>query len=43
MLLLAANEPALPTIEHIGLASDPAFQDEFANCMTFPVRQDSSQ
>ena len=43
MLLLAAEEPALPTIEHIGLASDPTFEDEFANCMTFPDRQDSSQ
>jgi len=43
MLLLAAEEPALPTIEHIGLASDPDFQDEFTNCMTFPDRQDSSQ
>jgi hypothetical protein len=41
MLLLAAEEPALPTIEHISLASDPAFQDEFANCMTFLDRQDS--
>ena len=36
MMLLAAEEPMLPTIEHIGLASDQAFQDEFANCMTFP-------
>ena len=43
MLLLAAEEPALPTIEHIGLASDPDFQDEFANCMTFPDGQDSPQ
>jgi uncharacterized 2Fe-2S/4Fe-4S cluster protein (DUF4445 family) len=43
ILLLAAEEPALPTIEHVGLASDPDFQDEFANCMTFPDRPDSSQ
>jgi uncharacterized 2Fe-2S/4Fe-4S cluster protein (DUF4445 family) len=43
MLLLAAEEPALPSIEHIGLASDPAFQDEFANCMTFPDRQEALQ
>jgi uncharacterized 2Fe-2S/4Fe-4S cluster protein (DUF4445 family) len=39
MLLLAAEEPALPSIEHVSLAADPGFQDEFANCMTFPVRQ----
>jgi uncharacterized 2Fe-2S/4Fe-4S cluster protein (DUF4445 family) len=36
MLLLAANNPALPSIQHISLATDPNFQDEFANCMTFP-------
>jgi len=36
MLLLAAEEPALPAIEHVSLAADPGFQDEFANCMTFP-------
>jgi uncharacterized 2Fe-2S/4Fe-4S cluster protein (DUF4445 family) len=37
MLLLAAEEPALPAIEHVSLAADPGFQDEFANCMSFPV------
>jgi uncharacterized 2Fe-2S/4Fe-4S cluster protein (DUF4445 family) len=37
MLLLAAEEPALPIIEHMSLAADPGFQDEFANCMTFPA------
>jgi uncharacterized 2Fe-2S/4Fe-4S cluster protein (DUF4445 family) len=36
MLLLADREPTLPPIRHISLAADPAFQDEFANCMTFP-------
>jgi uncharacterized 2Fe-2S/4Fe-4S cluster protein (DUF4445 family) len=36
MLLLAGEEPALPPIEHISLAADPTFQDEFAACMTFP-------
>ncbi len=36
MLLLAAEEPALPPIEHISLAADPVFQVEFANCMLFP-------
>jgi uncharacterized 2Fe-2S/4Fe-4S cluster protein (DUF4445 family) len=35
-LLLAAHEPALPPIEHVSLASDPQFQDEFAGCMAFP-------
>jgi uncharacterized 2Fe-2S/4Fe-4S cluster protein (DUF4445 family) len=41
MLLLAAEEPVLPAIEHVSLASDPGFPDEFANCMSFPGRQDS--
>ncbi|MGD0479201.1 MAG: ASKHA domain-containing protein [Terracidiphilus sp.] len=36
MLLLADSEPTLPPIEHISLAADPAFQDEFVSCMTFP-------
>ncbi|MGA2351219.1 MAG: ASKHA domain-containing protein [Terracidiphilus sp.] len=36
MLLLAADEPVLPVIEHVSLAADPGFQDEFANCMSFP-------
>jgi uncharacterized 2Fe-2S/4Fe-4S cluster protein (DUF4445 family) len=36
MLLLALEGPVLPEIEHVSLASDPNFQDEFANCMTFP-------
>lgn len=38
MLLLAGREPQLPPIEHISLAADPAFQDEFSGCMTFPER-----
>jgi uncharacterized 2Fe-2S/4Fe-4S cluster protein (DUF4445 family) len=37
LLLLAAEEPPLPPIEHVSLAADPAFQDEFARCMTFPA------
>ncbi len=41
MLLLSAQEPVLPSIEHVSLAADPSFQDEFAHCMTFPARQDS--
>jgi len=36
MLLLAGREPTLPPVHHVSLAADPAFQDEFANCMTFP-------
>ena len=36
MLLLTGNEPPLPPIEHVSLAADPGFQDEFANCMAFP-------
>ncbi len=35
-MLLLAEEPALPPIEHVSLAEDPAFQDEFATCMSFP-------
>jgi len=38
ILLLAAQEPALPAIEHFSLAAEPGFQDEFAECMAFPVR-----
>jgi uncharacterized 2Fe-2S/4Fe-4S cluster protein (DUF4445 family) len=37
MLLLAPEEPTLPTIEHISLAADSTFQDEFANCINFPA------
>jgi uncharacterized 2Fe-2S/4Fe-4S cluster protein (DUF4445 family) len=36
MLLLSAHEPPLPNMEHVSLAADPAFQDEFVNCMNFP-------
>ena len=36
MLLLSSGEPALPPIKHVSLAADPAFQNEYANCMTFP-------
>jgi uncharacterized 2Fe-2S/4Fe-4S cluster protein (DUF4445 family) len=36
MLLLSVEQPALPPIEHIGLAADPEFQNEFAECMSFP-------
>ncbi|MGO8717874.1 MAG: ASKHA domain-containing protein [Acidobacteriaceae bacterium] len=36
ILLLSANESPLPNMEHVALAADPAFQDEFVNCMNFP-------
>ena len=32
-LLLATKEPVLPRIEHVSLASDPQFQEEFARCI----------
>jgi len=38
-LLLAGDEPSLPPIEHISLASDPAFEDEYIACMGFPASQ----
>jgi uncharacterized 2Fe-2S/4Fe-4S cluster protein (DUF4445 family) len=38
MLMLAAEEPSLPVIEHVSLAADPGFQDEFVNCMSFPEK-----
>ncbi len=37
MMLLAAEKPELPVIEHVSLAADPGFEDEFANCMSFPA------
>jgi len=36
ILLLSDDEPALPKIEHVNLAADPGFQDQFAACMAFP-------
>jgi uncharacterized 2Fe-2S/4Fe-4S cluster protein (DUF4445 family) len=36
MLLMASEEPALPRIEHVSLAADHSFQDQFAKCMAFP-------
>jgi uncharacterized 2Fe-2S/4Fe-4S cluster protein (DUF4445 family) len=38
MLLLAENEPILPNIEHVSLASDSGFQDAFMDCIAFPKR-----
>jgi uncharacterized 2Fe-2S/4Fe-4S cluster protein (DUF4445 family) len=37
ILLLSAGEPALPNIEHVSLAADPGFQDEFADSIAFPA------
>ena len=37
MLLLSNDAPALAPIEHISLAADPRFQDEFAECIMFPA------
>jgi uncharacterized 2Fe-2S/4Fe-4S cluster protein (DUF4445 family) len=42
LLLLVECEPTLPPIEHISLAADPAFQDEFAACMSFPNYESES-
>jgi uncharacterized 2Fe-2S/4Fe-4S cluster protein (DUF4445 family) len=39
LMLLSSEQPALPPIHHFSLAADPQFQDEFANCMTFPSLQ----
>jgi uncharacterized 2Fe-2S/4Fe-4S cluster protein (DUF4445 family) len=36
LLLGAADFPVLNLIEHVGLASDPHFQDQFVTCMAFP-------
>jgi uncharacterized 2Fe-2S/4Fe-4S cluster protein (DUF4445 family) len=36
ILLLSSGDPTLPPIEHVSLAADPGFQDEYADCMTFP-------
>lgn len=40
MLLVAGEDRALPPIEHLSLAADGDFQDEFADCMTFPEAAD---
>jgi uncharacterized 2Fe-2S/4Fe-4S cluster protein (DUF4445 family) len=39
LLLLSDNEPSFPSMEHVALAADPAFQDEFVDCMIFPEMQ----
>jgi uncharacterized 2Fe-2S/4Fe-4S cluster protein (DUF4445 family) len=42
ILLLSAVEPTLPAIEHVSLAADPGFQDEFVESMAFPDVQISA-
>jgi uncharacterized 2Fe-2S/4Fe-4S cluster protein (DUF4445 family) len=36
LLIGAEDFPVLNMIEHVGLASDPHFQDQFVDCMAFP-------
>lgn len=36
MLIGAKDFPVLNMIEHVGLASDPNFQERFVDCMAFP-------
>jgi uncharacterized 2Fe-2S/4Fe-4S cluster protein (DUF4445 family) len=43
MLLMQKESPCLPEIRHISLGADPGFQDEFANCMTFPEPGDATK
>jgi len=42
MLLLSANQPALPQMDHVALAADADFQSEFVSCMSFPEIQQST-
>ena len=42
MLLLPDCASLLPRLQHISLAAEPGFQDEFADCMTFPDRNFSA-
>ena len=39
IFLLSDSEPPLPIMEHVALATDPGFQEEFVNCMNFPEGQ----
>ncbi len=39
MLIGAEDFPVLDLIEHVGLASDPNFQDRFVDCMAFPTAE----
>ena len=42
ILLLSRGEPTLPNIEHVSLAVDPGFQDEFMSCIAFPKRAEKN-
>lgn len=35
-MLLLADDSEFPKIDHISLAADPGFQEEYASCMRFP-------
>ena len=37
LLVESGCDPQLPLVEHVALAADPLFQDEFAACMAFPA------
>jgi len=39
IMLLSETEPVLPGIEHMSLAMNPEFQDQFADCMRFPEHE----
>lgn len=39
MLIGSEEFPVLSMIEHVGLASDPNFQDRFVDCMAFPAAE----
>jgi hypothetical protein len=39
MMLLSADQPILPNIEHVSLAADPGFQDAFMDCIGFPGKE----
>ncbi len=36
LLLLSADSPSLPPIEHVPLAFEPGFQEAFIDCLKFP-------
>jgi uncharacterized 2Fe-2S/4Fe-4S cluster protein (DUF4445 family) len=41
ILLLSEAQPTLPRIEHMSLAMDPEFQEQFADCMRFPENKNA--
>jgi uncharacterized 2Fe-2S/4Fe-4S cluster protein (DUF4445 family) len=42
-MLLSPRQLEIPAIEHMSLAADPGFQEEFAHCMSFPEKWTSSR